>query len=103
MTIKQGKEFYSARNIMWNSIDLHIIDRTRPKGVASEIIYKVVEPGVAYEPVLRLQPEEAEQLMTELWNAGVRPLNIQNLSGELSAVKYHLEDMRKLALNETNS
>jgi hypothetical protein len=85
---------------MWGTYDLHILNSAEgaaKRSIATSILFKDVEPGASYEPVLRVNPEEAEQLMTELWNSGVRPKNIQNLSGELNAVKYHLEDMRKLA------
>lgn len=31
------------------------------------------------------------------WNAGLRPLGFSDVRNELAAVRYHLEDMRKLA------
>lgn len=32
------------------------------------------------------------------WNAGMRPRGFKDHTNELAAVRYHLEDMRKLAL-----
>lgn len=87
-------KFFALRNPAWNSLDIHL---RQDKTIATSINYVDIEPGRFYEPVIKLADDQAEQLMTELWNAGVRPRNMQNVHGELNATKYHLEDMRKLA------
>lgn len=51
------------------------------------------------EPTLRLRPEEAQSLMDELWNVGIRPAAAAGSAGQLSAVQAHLEDMRRLVFN----
>lgn len=40
--------------------------------------------------------EMAQQLMEQLWNAGVRPQAATGSIGQLGAVQHHLEDMRKM-------
>lgn len=56
------------------------------------------DPTAETEPTLTLKPEEAQILIDELWDCGMRPTDIKDQSGELRATKKHLRDMRKLAL-----
>jgi len=37
------------------------------------------------------------------WDEGIRPSQAKDLAGEISAVRYHLEDMRTLALRTPES
>ena len=41
-------------------------------------------------------PEEAAQLMDELWNNGVRPSNGAGSNATMAAKDAHLEDLRRL-------
>lgn len=52
------------------------------------------------EPFLRLQDDEAQQLMDALWDAGLRPAGAKGSAGQLDAVQRHLEDMRTLVLGK---
>lgn len=47
------------------------------------------------EPLLQLTKEEAVDLMDGLYQQGIRPTEV-GTAGQLAAMKYHLEDMRKL-------
>jgi hypothetical protein len=49
-------------------------------------------------PTGRMEPEAAQALMDQLWDIGFRPTRAEGSAGTLEAVKYHLEDMRKIAL-----
>jgi hypothetical protein len=49
-------------------------------------------------PTGRMAPEAAQALMDQLWDIGFRPTRAEGSAGTLEAVKYHLEDMRKIAL-----
>ena len=46
-------------------------------------------------PALELTTDSCIRLMDELWAIGIRPTE-QGTGGQLEAVKYHLEDLRKL-------
>ena len=48
---------------------------------------------------IELELDQAQQLMDDLWLAGVRPKEAAGSIGQLDAVKYHLEDMRSIALS----
>lgn len=52
--------------------------------------------GMSREPFAILDHTQATELMDSLWRAGIRPTEV-GTHGELSATKYHLEDMRLLA------
>lgn len=47
-------------------------------------------------PTFSLSLDEAQTLMDDLWNCGIRPTEKIDNPGELRATKYHLEDTRKL-------
>lgn len=52
---------------------------------------------------LELQPSEAQNLMDELWNAGLRPSGEATGIGQLSATEKHLEDMRALVFHSAEA
>lgn len=54
------------------------------------------ESGCRHEPALRLQPDEAQQLMDQLWMAGLRPAEGAGSAGQMAATQKHLEDLRTL-------
>jgi hypothetical protein len=51
----------------------------------------------SFDPLFTLSKNQAQGLMNELWNAGIRPTDDVDNKGELKATKMHLEDMRKIA------
>lgn len=46
-----------------------------------------------------LSIEAAQDLINQLWGLGMRPTQKVGYEGQLEAVKYHLEDMRKLVFD----
>lgn len=50
------------------------------------------------EPTMRLQNQEAQQLMDELWRCGLRPSEGTGSAGSLAATEKHLVDMQKIAM-----
>jgi hypothetical protein len=59
------------------------------------------DEGMRREPTFTLRPDDAQQLMDELWRVGLRPTEGTGSAGSLSATQRHLEDMRKLAFHNT--
>ena len=93
-------KFYVNRNIASDSFDLYL-KRTTESGssMGINIMFTKLEPGLLTSPILKLREEEAQELLEELWGAGFRPKEV-GTAGQLSAVQYHLENMRKLVFNE---
>lgn len=51
-------------------------------------------------PTLALDMRLARSLMDALWTAGLRPGGGKNTEQELTAMRYHLEDMRRLVFKD---
>lgn len=58
------------------------------------------ELGVMTEPTLVIKAEQAQQLIDELWAAGLRPNNGEGGLAQVDAIKAHLADMRALVFGE---
>lgn len=58
-----------------------------------------VSQGISIEHTFSLSIESAQLLMDDLWQAGIRPAEGHGSAGQLAAMKYHLEDMRRLVFD----
>lgn len=69
------------------------------RSIASPLEFTELADGnLVPAPTGRMAPEAAQALMDQLWDIGIRPSRAEGSAGTLDAVKYHLEDMRKIAL-----
>lgn len=50
-------------------------------------------------PTLRLDGDEARNLMGALWEAGIRPAGYQDSRAEVRRMEAHIEDLRRVAFN----
>jgi hypothetical protein len=68
------------------------------KAIVKSIEFEEIIDGAVYpdSPPLHLNQESAQLLMNDLWFLGVKPSDGTGSTGQLEAVKYHLEDMRSL-------
>jgi hypothetical protein len=53
--------------------------------------------GSLREPTISLSPHEAQMLMDQLWQCGMRPTEGTGSAGSLAATERHLKDMREIA------
>ena len=58
------------------------------------------EPGMMVEPGLRFSPEEAQQILNELWRIGLRPKDGNGAVAHTEAIQGHLSDMRKIVASK---
>lgn len=66
--------------------------------VAQPLVMQQVDSGGSeIMPFARIGLEQAQQLIDELWRAGVRPTDGAGSVGQLGAVQSHLADMRAIA------
>jgi hypothetical protein len=79
-------------------------DGNRPVRYAGRAVtFEALETGVPQaEPTFTIQLPEAQRLMDELWNCGVRPTQGRQHEGVTAAQGRHLEDMRTLAFAKLN-
>ena len=52
--------------------------------------------GTIIDPFMTLSRSEAQELANQLYAAGIQPEQGKGSAGQLKAIEYHLEDMRKL-------
>lgn len=69
---------------------------------AEPIVMKEREEFAYCESSFSLKADEAQTLMDDLWNAGLRPTEGTGSAGALAATQRHLDDMRKLVFEERN-
>ena len=64
------------------------------------IFTKIENDGIVYSPTFNITNNSAQNLMDELWQAGLRPSEGTGSAGSLRATEKHLEDMRKIAFSQ---
>lgn len=71
--------------------------RGGPRFKVKPLEFEEVNPRLyTYEPTFRLEQPAAQLLFNHLWRCGFRPKDGTGNSGHVEAMRYHLEDMRKL-------
>lgn len=68
--------------------------------VTDFIITTDMSPTKAIEPSFVLDREDAQRLIDDLWECGLRPSSGAGSAGQLAATQAHLEDMRRLAFEK---
>ncbi len=94
----------AARKGFDNEIDIAIVG-VHPEvvSVCHDLQMQVVKDGEEIKPVLTIPFQEAVDLMTDLWNAGIRPEGVDLADSKtLLAVQAHLNDMRMFAVTFWN-
>lgn len=96
------KKLSVEKSPWYNTIQFVLFERKNQNTVAysKEIIMyspTLEEQGRMIEPTFSLEPEEAQELMDDLWRIGFRPSEGTGSAGALAATQKHLEDMRKIA------
>jgi len=51
------------------------------------------------EPFIKIERDEAQVLMDDLWEAGIRPTEGKGSAGSIRATDDHLADMQKIAFH----
>lgn len=89
---------HASRSHPWgDGIEVRLGDKDDSgKLFVANVTFVEHEDGSFVNPALRLQVPEAQKLMDELWNCGVRPSEGAGSVGQLAAVQAHLQDMRTL-------
>lgn len=82
--------------------ELYIMNEHHDGGrdFVSHIELTRIQPG-GLAPESSIPPEDVEQFLQAMlnaaWKIGLTPTGFEDHKSELTAVRYHLEDMRKLA------
>jgi hypothetical protein len=90
-----------ARREEWNEgVSIYMRQRTVGQGclTAAQVSMVAIALGERAEPMMRLGIEQAQQLMDELWQCGLRPTEGSGSAGSLAATERHLKDMQAIAM-----
>jgi hypothetical protein len=99
----QRLEFYARREaVTGHRVAITLYKRYETD--AGQVIYSVgqsvviapLDRNVWTPPTFEVEPEEAQNLMDELWRCGLRPTEGTGSAGSLAATERHLKDMRAL-------
>lgn len=94
-------QIFAERRVHTGRIELHISKPATVPGlisIAKPLVFESIEEGyLCPESAVSLTQTEAQMLMDELWNAGLRPSQGSGSAGSLAATERHLEDMRTMA------
>lgn len=105
MAITKGWQVHPIHSPEYGGYELVVLNSTSERAVSlvhpltlTEVpLYGQVPPGE--RSIVR--PEQAEELLQAMmdaaWQIGLRPTGVADPTNELTAVRYHLEDMRQLA------
>lgn len=90
-------EFRCEKNIFPPLINLYGFKRENNSIFEIKpISIEKVKEGSYSIPFVSMEIKEAQRLMDELWDCGIRPSEGSGSAGSLKATQNHLEDMRKI-------
>ena len=95
-------EFRAARPIWTDRLELYAKQTINGETfaiVAAGIEVKPIEKGLVWPLFVDIpiwQDDSGQSLFDALWSVGYRPHSGESSSAHVEAMKYHLEDMRKL-------
>ncbi len=68
--------------------------------VAESLTFRPLELAESVEPQLELNDSEAQSLMDQLWQCGIRPTEGTGSAGAMAATQAHLADLRRLIFED---
>lgn len=90
---------YAARNMRRDTFELYF-SRVVPNRSIIEVVSNVMieqvdahaSTGMENEPGIHLEREAAQQLMDDLWTAGIRPTHAKSGDDLIEALRAHVTD-----------
>jgi len=93
-------EIMARRDDWSDGVSIYMRQRTVGHGTVIAAPVKMVETpdqSLMIDPMLRIGIQQAQQLMDELWQCGLRPTEGTGSAGSLKATENHLADMKRIA------
>ena len=81
----------------WSS-DIELLI-SQGNAIVKDVTFEPVDVAAINSPSLVISNTKAQQLMDDLWTAGLRPSEGTGSAGSLAATERHLQDMRTLVFN----
>jgi len=78
-------------------VELRMIRQCGERHLAAKVVeWEPMNQGDLIPVAIKMDDSEAQKLCDELWKAGFRPRNGEGSTGQLAAMKDHLQDLRKI-------
>lgn len=77
-------------------IEVRIIDLEKHDYISRMEVTHVEDGACIIPPLFNIDQDQAQQIMDNLWDCGIRPSEGTGSAGAMAAVQRHLEDMRTL-------
>lgn len=98
--LRSGYELFSdSQAFLLEEIGIKTSDFISPRRIVTALTVEEVKIGGFVEPSFRLESREVQELFDDLWKQGFRPKDGTGNGGHVEAIKYHLEDMRRLVFS----
>jgi hypothetical protein len=68
--------------------------------MAAPLVMEPAQEGQEYRPAFTMDQKQAQDIMDQLWQCGLRPSEGSGSAGALAATQRHLEDMRTLVFKK---
>ena len=85
---------FLAQYALWRDtvdvVAVHESGGRRWVGANHNIVMQEHDANAVMEPTLSLTPDQARSLLQALWDAGIRPAENTDRSGEVAALKQHI-------------
>lgn len=96
-------KWHAEYQLYTDSYALRLVDKQGDSVMhaATSIVMEKRDPGMYVDPFITMSGEEMQSLFNTLWSQGFRPKDGTGNSGHIEAMKYHLEDMRKLVFKDS--
>jgi len=100
-----SKKEIAIQKTIWNPhYEIAIFVQENGKDfIALPLTLEEYKEGVEVTQTVAFSKEELQEFFNELWKLGFRPNDGTGNSGHVEAIKYHLEDMRKIAFKEVSN
>lgn len=95
----------AQRTYARNGIDIYIwrngnIQQDRVQS-AAPIQFEEIDTSVSTDPAATIRIEEAQRLIDDLWNAGLRPTHARATDETVAAQKAHIADLKDTVVRLT--
>jgi hypothetical protein len=99
MTILNYDDCVRAKAAPWaNSVEVAVFGRLNNGDTrVASVQWETIADNAAMRPLLTMRVEQAQVLMDDLWNAGVRPTEGAGSAGAMRAAQAHIADLRLVA------
>jgi hypothetical protein len=100
--MKKTTNILAERVNFGRHVYLHMmVDDGKSNSVAQPCAFtKIKEGELCDQPMLKLDPDQAQLLADELWRIGFRPTQGKQSEGRGDAIDAHLQDMRQIAFHK---